>query len=120
MGSVSGDLSFDRILLRGGNSHPFEFDEIKIGTSWESVLPVSNGVSTTRPAIQSSQHANGNGYGFSFQGSPGSSYSILTTSNLFPANWETIYRGTFGFDAVRFSEPIPADRPQRFYRVEIP
>jgi hypothetical protein len=120
MGSVSGDLSFDRILLRGGNSHPFEFDEIKIGTSWESVLPVSNGVSTTRPAIQSSQHANGNGYGFSFQGSPGSSYSILTTSNLFPANWETIYRGTFGFDTVRFSEPIPANRPQRFYRVAIP
>lgn len=120
MGSVSGDLSFDRILLRGGNSHPFEFDEIKMGTSWNSVVPASNTVPASQPEIRSAQHASGNTYGFSFQGSPGLSYSILTTSNLFPANWELAFRGTFGFDTVRFSEALSLQQTQRFYRVAIP
>ena len=33
------DLSFDSIHLRSGNSDPWEFDEMRFGTGWASVLP---------------------------------------------------------------------------------
>ena len=37
---VSGNASFDFINLRSGNStHPWEYDEIRMGTTWESVTP---------------------------------------------------------------------------------
>ena len=43
-GTTSGDLSFDRFALRGGWNatgapHPFDFDEIRFGTTWNTVLP---------------------------------------------------------------------------------
>jgi Glycosyl hydrolases family 31/PA14 domain/Domain of unknown function (DUF5110) len=118
VGSVTGDLSFDRFFLRGGNNHQFEYDEIKFGTAWSSVLPVSNSVSIPPPAIPSSSFVAENTFGFFFQGSPGLSYSVLTTSNLSPANWQTVSSGTFGFDSVLFNEAITM--PQRFYRVSVP
>ncbi len=38
---VSGNASFDFINLRSGNApHPWEYDEIRMGTTWESVTPV--------------------------------------------------------------------------------
>ncbi len=120
MGAVNGDLSFDRILMRGGNNNQFEFDEIKMGTSWESVLPVSNTLAPTPPAIQSLPSVSDSTYGFSFQGSPGLSYSILTTTNLFPAYWQPLTQGTFGFDSVWFTETLSNTQTQRFYRIAIP
>ncbi len=33
------DLSFDAIHLRSGNSFPWEFDEVRLGTDWPSVIP---------------------------------------------------------------------------------
>ncbi len=120
IGSVTGDLSFDRFFLRGGNNNPFEYDEIKFGTSWNSVVPVANAVSTSPPAITSSPFVADNTFGFLFHGSPGLSYSVLTASNLSPANWQTIGVGTFGFDSVLFNEAMTMNQRQRFYRVSIP
>lgn len=120
IGAATGDLSFDRFFLRGGNNHPFEFDEIIFGTTWSSVLPVSNSVSVPPPTIKSSPFVADNAFGFFFQGSPGLSYSVLTTSNLSPANWQSADSGTFGFDSVLFKEAITMNQPQRFYRVSIP
>ncbi len=41
-GSAWGDFSFDQILFRGGNgNHPFEYDELRIGTTWGDVTPVA-------------------------------------------------------------------------------
>jgi len=44
IGIASGDFSFDRFALRGGwnatgEPHPFDFDEIRFGTTWTAVLP---------------------------------------------------------------------------------
>lgn len=36
-----GDLSFNTFRLRGGNSNSWSYDEIRFGTDWRSVLPLS-------------------------------------------------------------------------------
>lgn len=42
-GTISGDFSFDRIFLRGGNAtRQFEYDEIRMGTTWADVTPLAN------------------------------------------------------------------------------
>jgi hypothetical protein len=120
IGTMTGDFSFDRFLLRGGNNHPFEFDEIKFGTTWSSVLPVSNSVSVPPPAITSSPFLAGDSFGFYFQGPPGQFYSVLASTNLWPASWQAIVDGTFAFDPVLFSDAITASRPQQFYRISVP
>jgi hypothetical protein len=120
IGTVTGDLSFDRFFLRGGNNHQFEYDEIKFGTTWSSVLPVSNSVSIPPPAITSPPFVADNTFRFFFQGSPGLTYSVLATSNLSPVNWQSAGSGTFGFNSVQFNEAISLHQPQRFYRVSIP
>lgn len=43
MGTASGDFSFDRFFLRGGTTtRQFEFDEIRMGTTWEDVAPLAS------------------------------------------------------------------------------
>ncbi len=43
VGSMAGDFSFDRWFLRGGSAaRPFDFDELRFGTSWASVLPAND------------------------------------------------------------------------------
>ena len=116
--SASGDLSFDRIFLRGGNSNPFEFDEITFGTSWGSVLPNSQAAAPSPPEFTQAPYVSGNNFGFLFSGEAGRPYSILSCSNLSVPNWQTITAGTFGFDQVLFQASI-ADA-QRFYRLSIP
>ena len=39
VGRAKGDYSFDRFILRGGGNNPFDFGEIRFGTTWNSVLP---------------------------------------------------------------------------------
>ncbi|MBB5351661.1 hypothetical protein HNR46_001900 [Haloferula luteola] len=33
------DLSFDSFRLRSGNQHAWEFDDLRMGTTWDSILP---------------------------------------------------------------------------------
>ncbi len=41
--TATGDFSFDRLFLRGGNAtRQFEYDEIRMGTSWNDVTPLSD------------------------------------------------------------------------------
>ncbi|MGC3958363.1 MAG: glycoside hydrolase family 31 protein [Verrucomicrobiota bacterium] len=120
MNSVSGDLSFDRLFLRGGNNHQFEYDEIKFGTTWGSVLSVSNSAPVSAPVIKSAPFVSGSNFGFSFQGAAGLAYSILTSSNLMSANWQPVGGGTFAFNPVFYSAVIALDQPQRYYRISIP
>src|ERR1039458_4319201 len=40
--TITGDYSCDRFFLRGGPSNQFDFDEIRFGTSWASVMPANH------------------------------------------------------------------------------
>lgn len=117
--SVSGDLSFDRLFLRGGNNHQFEYDELVFGTGWEAVLPSSLGASSPQPPeFMQAPYISGNSFAFWFYGAVGQSYSVLSSSNLALPNWQTVGAGTFAFDPVMFEDTVA--NMQRFYRISIP
>lgn len=115
MGTAWGDCSFDRFFLRGGSNNQFEYDEIRFGTTWNSVMP-----STTTPASPKIEGVsyNSDRITFSFNGTVAQNYSVLSTTNLGTplANWTTVRTGSFGFDPVTI-DSLTTDSPQRFYRV---
>lgn len=117
--SASGDLSFDRLFFRGGNNHPFEFDEIVFGTSWNSVLPVAQPETPPRPPqFMRAPFLSGNNFGFRFYGALGQPYSVLSCSNLTLPDWRLVTTGTFAFDPVLFQDAMAG--AQRFYRISMP
>jgi hypothetical protein len=120
VGSVSGDFSFDRFFLRGGNANPFEYGRIRMGTSWASVLPDSSSGLSMQPLLTEPAIVADDDFQFSFSGLPGQSYSVLASSNLSSPSWKIISTGSFGFDPVSFRSALSSDEAQRFFRVSIP
>jgi hypothetical protein len=121
-GTTSGDFSFDRFFLRGGySSASFDYGDITFGTTWRSVLPVTNLVSALPPAIQSPAFLTDGALSFIFTGPAGQSYSILATTNLsepFP-DWTVVGTGTFGFSPANYQDQQVTRFTQRFYTVEL-
>jgi hypothetical protein len=120
LATTSGDFSFDRFFLRGGNANQFNYEAIRFGTSWTSVLPVPVSVPVSPPVFTQMPSVSNNSLSFLFSGSAGQSYSVLTSSSLSPASWGKIGTGTFGFAPVLFSAAMTPNEPQRFYRISIP
>lgn len=123
IGSVSGDFSFDRFFLRGGDSgKQFDYGDVCMGTSWSAVVPSAAEPEISAPAIENVGLSGGNQFGFFFSGAAGQSYSILASTNLaLPlAGWSVLRTGTFGFDPVSLNWAIPTDGASRFFRVSIP
>lgn len=117
--SVSGDLSFDRLFFRGGNNHPFEFDEITFGTSWSSVLPNAQVPAPPQPPkFAQAPYLSGNNFGFLFSGEVGQPYSILSCTNLLAPVWQVVHTGLFAFDPVQFQDAMAGT--QKFYRISMP
>jgi hypothetical protein len=120
VGSVSGDFSFDRFYLRGGNNNQFEYGLLRFGASWASVLPevtptaTPSAINIQPPSVSTSSFA------FAFNGTVGQSYSVLTNTNLLNGSWRMVGQGTFdsGTDAF-FADVYTAD-PQKYYRVSVP
>jgi alpha-glucosidase (family GH31 glycosyl hydrolase) len=119
VGSVSGDLSFDRFFFRGGNNHPFEFDELSFGTSWSSVFPgVQVQLPLPPPKFADVPYWSGNNFGFLISGETGQPYSILSCTNLSTPVWRVVNTGLFGFNPVPFQAAMTG--AQKFYRISIP
>jgi hypothetical protein len=122
IGSISGDLSFNRFFLRGGyTGKQFDYGQICFGTSWASVLPAAS-VSLPAPVIQGAAVALDGRFNLNFTGPAGQSYSIHASTNLaLPrASWTVISTGTFGFDPAVIEDPISTNSSQRFYFVSMP
>ena len=121
-GTTSGDFSFNRFFLRGGyTTNQFDYGDITFGTTWHSVLPVTNLVGILPPAIQSPTFLPGGALSFIFNGPAGQSYSILATTNLSEpfADWTVLSTGTFGFNPANYEDQQVTNFPQRFYTVEL-
>ena len=83
MGALSGDLSFDRVFLRGGNSNKqFDYGEIRFGTDWSSVLPMSGAVSGGAISVQAAKILSDRNFSLTFNGPAAQSYTIWATTNL--------------------------------------
>ena len=121
-GTLSGDLSFNRFFLRGGNANQFDYGNIRFGTTWYSVLPGAASALSPPPGFNGTCAYSDHQFSFSFSGSAGQSYSVLVATNLaLPlANWTTISAGTFGFDLVMFDDLMATNYPQRFYVISTP
>ena len=122
-GTLSGDLSFNRFFLRGGNSNKqFDYGEIHFGTSWSSVLPAITPVTPPPPVFGSVTALPGNQVSLSFSGPAGQSYSVFATTNLaLPlADWTAVSTGTFGFNPVTFEDATATNFAQRFYIIAVP
>jgi len=120
IGSVSGNLSFDRFFFRGGNNNSFEYGALRFGTSWASVLPVAGASMTASSTLIRPPFVEGGLFAFSFNGSPGRNYTITTNTNLSSGNWTTVAGGTFGAGADALYYGILAADSQRFYRISMP
>jgi len=120
VGSVSGDFSFDRFYLRGGNNNQFEYGLLRLGTSWASVLPEVTPTATPSAINIQPPSVSASSFAFAFNGTVGQSYSVLTNTNLLNGSWRMVRQGTFdsGTDAF-FADVYTAD-PQKYYRVSVP
>jgi len=122
IGTLSGDLSFNRFFLRGGLSgKQFDYGQIRFGTSWASVLP-ADPVNLPAPAIQGATALSNGCFELIFTGSAGQPYSIHASTNLaLPfANWPIINNGTFAFGPVNFKDTNASNLRSRFYRITSP
>jgi hypothetical protein len=121
--TLSGDLSFNRFFLRGGNSNKqLDFGEIRFGTDWRSVLPASGTTSAGSISVQGAAMFSNHNFNLTFNGPAAQSYTILTASNLtLPLqSWVNTGGGTFGFDPVNFEDTNTMNNQARFYRVTCP
>lgn len=121
IGSMSGDFSFNRFFLSGGNANQFDYGDIRFGTSWSSVLPTVAPVALP-PVVEGITTLPSNRISLSFSGPTGQPYSICATTNLaLPlADWASISTGTFGFNSVTFSDLKATNFSQRFYLIAVP
>jgi hypothetical protein len=123
VGTISGDLSFNRFFLRGGYSgKQFDYGRICFGTSWTSVLPAAAPVGLPAPVIQSASLLSGGQFSLAFSGPAGQSYSVhASTSLALPrASWAVIGTGTFGFSPATLADSMADNAPQRFYFISTP
>jgi hypothetical protein len=123
VGTLSGDLSFDRFFLRGGNSgKQFDYGEIRFGTDWRTILPVSGAVSVGTISLQGPSILPDNNFNVGFSGPAAQSYTIWATTNItLPLhNWVNVGSGTFGFDPVSFEDTNTMNNQARFYRLTCP
>jgi alpha-glucosidase (family GH31 glycosyl hydrolase) len=123
IGAAAGDFSFNRFFLRGGYSgKQFDYGGIRFGTSWSAVMPAATQSALAAPVIENAGADANDVFAFSFTGSAGQSYSILSTTNLTLSlvNWTLLHTGTFGFDPVTFAYARPVAETGRFFRVCIP
>jgi hypothetical protein len=86
------------------------------------VVPTAPIASLPAPAIQGTSILPDGSFNFSFTGSAGETYSILTTTNLaLPLpDWTAIHTGAFGFNPVMFDYIMTTNEPRRFFRVSVP
>jgi hypothetical protein len=123
IGSLSGDLSFNRFFFRGGNSNKqFDYSEIRFGTDWRSVLPASGTISTKAISGLGAAILSDKSFNLTFGGPIAQSYTVWATTNLaLPLqSWENIGGGTFGFDPVNFPDTNAWNLDWRFYRITSP
>lgn len=123
MGSLTGDMSFNRFFFRGGPSgKQFDYGQMSFGTTWNSVLPPPVAVVLPRPVVQSATVLANSCFNFSFVGPAGQSYSVHASTNLFlpRTNWTVITTGTFGFDPAAVDDFVSTNPLQRFYFVSVP
>ncbi len=123
IGTLSGDLSFNCVFLRGGyTGKQFDYGQIRFGTTWNSVLPATASVSLPPPVIQGAAVPANGRFALTFSGPAGQSYSIRASTNLaMPrSSWTVIGTGTFGFDPATIEDLIATNCSQRFYVVSPP
>jgi hypothetical protein len=85
-------------------------------------MPAATQSALAAPVIENAGADANDVFAFSFTGSAGQSYSILSTTNLTLSlvNWTLLHTGTFGFDPVTFAYARPVAETGRFFRVCIP
>ncbi|MEI9864804.1 MAG: hypothetical protein WDN00_09670 [Limisphaerales bacterium] len=120
---VFGDLSFNRFFLRGGNvSKQFDYGEIRFGTDWSSVLPLSGTSGSSIISVQEAGLLPDKIFNLTFSGPVAEFFTIWATTNLtLPLpSWTSIGGGTFSFDPVNFNDANTANFGSRFYRISSP
>jgi hypothetical protein len=122
VGTLSGDLRFNRFFLSGGPANQWDYGQITFGTTWNSVMPAIAAVTLPPPVLENVAHEPGSGVALTFSGSPGQAYSVLATTNIsLPLDsWTAISSGTFGFGPVTFPDLTVTNLSQRFYMVTMP
>jgi len=123
LGTLSGDLSFNRFFLRGGNStKQFEFSRIRFGTDWRSVLPTVETVGAVAPSVLGAGLQSGRNFNLTFSGPIAQLYTIRASTNLtLPLQtWASIGSGTFGFEPVNFIDTNTPGYQMRFFSVTSP
>jgi hypothetical protein len=124
LGSLSGDFSFDRFFLRGGGSGIKQFDlgELRLGTDWRSVLPLSGTSSAGSISVQGADFLSNQSFNLTFSGPIAQSYTVWATTNLaLPfQSWTKIGIGTFSFDPANYNDTNALNLQSRFYRITCP
>lgn len=120
IGSVSGDLSFDRFFFRGGNSNQFEYSALRCGTTWASVVPPAGSSNIFSAILIEPPCVAGGSFMFSFNGGVGQAYTILTNTNLATHDWREVAEGTFSAGAKAFYAGLLQGESGRYYRVLVP
>jgi hypothetical protein len=122
VGTLSGDLGFNRFFLSGGPANQWDYGQITFGTTWNSVAPATVPITLSAPAIANVVRRSDSGFGLTLNGSPGQAYSVLATTNVaLPlASWVRIGGGTFGFDQATLTDMTATNLSQRFYVVTMP
>ncbi|MDR3460130.1 MAG: glycoside hydrolase family 31 protein [Verrucomicrobiae bacterium] len=123
LGTLSGDLSFNRFFLRGGNSSKqFDYGEIRFGTDWRSVLPAVGMSITSLISLRGAALLSDRSFNLSFSGPIAQSYTIWASTNLTVPlqNWANLGGGTFSFDPANFTDLNAMNLQSRFYRITSP
>jgi len=123
IGTLSGDLSFNRFFLRGGNSNKqFDYGEIRFATDWGSVLPTPGISSPGVISVQGAGLMSDKSFNLTFGGPISQSYTVWATTNLAVPfqSWASIGSGTFGFNSVNFVDTNTLNFQSRFYRITSP
>ena len=123
LGTVSGDLSFDRFFLRGGNNNKqFEYSRLRLGTGWRSVLPAVAAPDPGKLSVLGAAMLSNRKFDLTFGGPVAQPYTILATTNLaLPLqSWASVGGGTFGFDPVDFADVTATNYQMRFFRITSP
>ncbi|HXI72846.1 MAG TPA: TIM-barrel domain-containing protein [Verrucomicrobiae bacterium] len=123
LGTLAGDLSFNRFFLRGGNSNKqFDFSQIRFGTDWRSVLPAVEAVTVSTLSVLGAVMLSGGNFNLNVSGPAAQPYTVWATTNLaLPLqSWASIGGGTFGFEPVNFTDHDASNLQSRFYRITCP
>jgi uncharacterized delta-60 repeat protein len=87
------------------------------GSGWwfQSSVELAKVVALRILSEDSSFGLNGQRFGFKISGPPGQPFRVETSTDL--VHWTPIWTNNSGSNPVFFSDPQPADGPQRMYRV---